>query len=218
MTADVVVRASRLHLPGLEEFSFEAAAGMRLKLVLPSEEHKNGMFACFAGLAAPLAGEFMLFGQSLYMLDEASRIGVFGNVGIVPEYGGLIGNLKIWENILLPAAYHHGRTAADVEPRVVAFYREIDPVQRDLRRLMGKLPDQSTVHERRVAALVRAFLLDPPVMIYDFLLAGIDRAGAARLVTATQKFHAARDGRLSVYLCPDDDAHAGIHADQTMRL
>jgi hypothetical protein len=46
----------------------------------------------------------------------------------------------------------------------------------------------------------------------------VDRDSVARLLTATERFHAARPGRVSVYLCGDDAASARIKADQTIEL
>jgi phospholipid/cholesterol/gamma-HCH transport system ATP-binding protein len=202
----------------VRDLSFAVAPGSVCKLLVSSRDRRNELVALLTGLAPPASGRLWVLGEDLYGLDEAHRISLFQRVGVVVEDGGLITNLKAWENILLPSMYHHGKTAADVEPQVIALFQELYPGEQDLQRLMGKLPDHLTLYEKRLVALVRAFLLDPELMLYDFLVAGVDRDSAARLLAATERFHAARPGRVSVYLCGDDAASARIKADQTIEL
>jgi ABC-type transporter Mla maintaining outer membrane lipid asymmetry ATPase subunit MlaF len=218
MSDSSLLRAERLSTRFLRDLSFAVAPGSVCKLLVPSRDRRNELVALLTGLTPPASGRLLLLGEDLYGLDEAQRIALFRRVGVVLEDGGLITNLKAWENVLLPSMYHHGKTAADVEPRVVALFQELYPGEQDLQRLMGKLPDQLTLYEKRLVALARAFLLDPELMLYDFLVAGVDRDSVTRLLTATERFHAARPGRVSVYLCGDDAASARIKADQTIEL
>lgn len=213
-----VLRAEQLSTGLVRDLSFEVPAGGVCKLLVSSRDRRNELVALLSGLAPPARGRLWLLGEDLYRLQEAQRIRLFRRVGVVLEDGGLITNLKAWENILLPSMYHYGKTAADVEPQVAALFQELYPGEPDLRRIMGRLPDQLSLYERRLVALVRAFLLDPELMLYDFLVAGVDRDSAARLIAATERFHAARPGRVSVYLCGDDAASARIEADQTIEL
>jgi ABC-type transporter Mla maintaining outer membrane lipid asymmetry ATPase subunit MlaF len=212
------LRAQQLSTRSVRDLSFAVAPGSVCKLLVSSRDRRNELVALLTGLAPPASGRLWILGEDLYGLDEAHRIALFQRVGVVVEDGGLITNLKAWENILLPSMYHHGKTAADVEPQVIALFQELYPGEQDLQRLMGKLPDHLTLYEKRLVALVRAFLLDPELMLYDFLVAGVDRDSAARLLAATERFHAARPGRVSVYLCGDDAASARIKADQTIEL
>jgi ABC-type molybdenum transport system ATPase subunit/photorepair protein PhrA len=83
---------------------------------------------------------------------------------------------------------------------------------------MASLPDRLSPIERRLVGLVRAFVSQPRVLIYDFLLEGVDRDSAARLVAATADFQRASADRISVYLCGDTPAYERIQAEQTLRL
>ncbi|UCH54147.1 MAG: ATP-binding cassette domain-containing protein [Pseudomonadota bacterium] len=198
--------------------AFQVPAGSVCKLIVSSRDRKNELLSLLTGLAPPAAGSVQLLGEDLYAQDESQRIAVFRRVGVVPEDGGLISNLKMWENILLPSAYHHAHRVEDVEPRVVALFNDLYPDRRDLRSIMGKLPDQLSLRERRLTALVRAFLMEPDLVIYDFVLAGMDREAAARIVAATSEFQAQHRDRTSIYLCTDEGAYARVQADQTIEL
>ncbi|MBI3570650.1 MAG: hypothetical protein HY082_06050 [Gammaproteobacteria bacterium] len=202
----------------IQGLSLAVGAGQVCRLILSSHDIKDDLFALLAGHIPPVQGRVRLLGADVYAQTEPGRVGFYRRVGIVPEQGGLISNLKTWENILLPAWHHRKLDAATAEPRVVALWREVDPGVGDLRELMGRLPDRLTTFERRLAALVRALLPEPDLLVYDFLTFGLDTAAAGRLLGLTQRFHGEKPGRVSVYLCPDDAASEKIRADVTQRI
>lgn len=198
--------------------SLEVGAGQVCRLTLSSHDIKDDLFALLAGHVPPAQGRVRLLGVDVYAQAEPRRVGLYRRVGIVPEQGGLISNLKTWENILLPAWHHRRLDAAAAEPRVAALWREVDPGAGDLSEIMDRLPDRLTMFERRLAALVRALLPEPDLLVYDFLTFGLDADAAGRLLGLTQRFHGAKPGRVSVYLCPDDAASEKIRADVIQRI
>lgn len=201
----------------IQGLSLDVGAGQVCRLTLSSHDIKNDLFALFAGHAPPARGRVRLLGTDVYQTGSG-RVGLYRRIGMVPERGGLISNLKTWENILLPAWHHRRLDAAAAEPRVVALWREADPGAGDLRELMGRLPDRLTTFERRLAALIRALLPEPDLLVYDFLTFGLDAAAAGRLLGLTQRFHGEKPGRVSVYLCPDDAMSEKIRADVVQRI
>lgn len=213
-----MIRLENVTRGAIHGLTLAVAAGQVCRLTVPSRDIKDELFALLAGHAPPEQGRVRLFDADVYALAEPLRIGLYRRVGMVPEQGGLISNLKAWENILLPAGYHHGLDAAAAEPRVVALLREADPDIGDLRALMGKLPDRLTALERRLVALVRALLPEPELLVYDFLTSGLDAGAAGRLLGLTQRLHGEKTGRVSVYLCPDDAASEMIRADVARRV
>ncbi len=219
----------------LRGLSLALSSGQTARLTVTSHDAKNALFALLAGHRAPESGRVRLFGEDLYTLPDEARVPLYRRAGFVPEQGGLISNLKAWENLLLPAAYHQGLDAAAAEARVVALWREAEsapapsmargprlgPIgdpDAHLREAMGKLPDRLTAFERRVVALIRALLPQPELLVYDFLSSGLDAGSAARLYALTQRFHGEKPGRASVYLCADDAVSAKLPADVTLRL
>lgn len=202
----------------LRGVSLALSSGQTARLTVASYDAKTALFVLLAGHQAPASGKVRLFGENPYALSDEERVPLYRRTGFVPEQGGLISNLKAWENLLLPAAYHHGLDAQAAEARVAALWREADPDGADLRETMGKLPDRLTVFERRVVALIRALLPQPELLVYDFLSSGLDAATAARLYALTRRFHGEKAGRVSVYLCADDAASAKLPADVSLRL
>ncbi len=213
-----MIRLQSVTTGAIRELSLEVGAGQVCRLTVPSHDIKASLLALLAGHAPPERGQVRLFDTDVYALAESRRVRLYRRVGVVPEQGGLISNLKVWENILLPAWYHRRLDAAAAEPRVVALWHEADPGAGDLRELMGRLPDRLTTFERRLAALVRALLPKPDLLVYDFLTFGLDAEAAGRLLALTRRFHGEKAGRVSVYLCPDDAMSEKIRADVIRRV
>jgi phospholipid/cholesterol/gamma-HCH transport system ATP-binding protein len=194
----------------LTALDFALAAGESAKLLVASSEQRDVLLRVLTGLEAPRAGTVELFGEPLYALAEPARLALLARAGVVPEHGGLISNLKAWENALLPAAYHLGRTPAAAEPAVRALLAELGYRGAEAGALMARLPGELGAYERRVVALVRALLTDPEILIYDYLFAGLERGRAARLLELTGAWHARRPGRVTLHVCPDDEFAARL--------
>lgn len=213
-----MMRLEGVSVGTVRDLSFACGAGETVKILFDSADQKNPLSAALAGLRRPDAGHIILLDQDIYELREKDRLPVFARVGVVPEYGGLISNLKAWENLVLPAWYHHGRAAPEFEREVVTLFRRLGYDEDGLRQRMGRLPDQLTLPDRRAVALARSMLMEPEVLIYDFIFAGLERDAAERMLQLTREFHGARPGRISLYLCPDDAISARLPADRTITL
>jgi phospholipid/cholesterol/gamma-HCH transport system ATP-binding protein len=186
--------------------------------VVASGEIKDVLHGLLLGWETPRQGRVQLFGETLAELTEDAQLALYQRVGVVPENGGLISNLKAWENILLPASYHLGKTADAVETEVAELFRRFGYTDEAIETLMGRLPDGLSLLEKRLAALARARLMEPDILIYDYLFAGLPRETAGLLLELTRAYHEQKRGRISLYLLPDDGLNARLKTDHTLTL
>jgi predicted ABC-type transport system involved in lysophospholipase L1 biosynthesis ATPase subunit len=200
------------------DLSLRLSAGESLKIVTATDELKNELRGLLLGWEAPRQGRVRLFGETLADLAEEARLAHYRRVGPVPEDGGLISNLKTWENILLPASYHLGRTAAAAEPGVVELFRRFGYGDEAIESLMGRLPAGLSLIERRLAALARSQLMNPDILIYDYLFTGLPRDTADLLLAHTRAYHDQKKGRASLYLLPDDAFSTRVKTDHALTL
>jgi phospholipid/cholesterol/gamma-HCH transport system ATP-binding protein len=157
----------------IRHLSFDIERGGTAKILFDSEERKNILIGMLAGLQRPEAGRILFFGEDLFAHAESERLALYQRIGVVPSDGGMISNLKAWENLLLPAWYHRGLTAREAELPVAEIFELIEPGEDGLKRRMGELPDRLSLYERRAVALARAMLMDPDILIYDFTFDGL---------------------------------------------
>lgn len=95
---------------------------------------------------------------------QTSRV---GRVGWVAANGGLISNLKIWENISLPLWYHTKRDAEETERSVEYWLTmlSIDPAV--CADFMAASPYSVEPWQRKLAGLLRALVQMPRVLVVD---------------------------------------------------
>ncbi len=145
-----------------------------------------------------------------------------GLAAIVPADGGLIGNLKVWENLVLPAAYH-GDSApryAELEERAASLFAQFGVAGESFEALCTTLPDHLDRFDKRLCAFVRAVLTEPRIMVYDSMFDGLSRDETGKALAFDRVYH----GRLglgtlgtSLHLTadlptlPDLGAHGTFH-------
>ena len=95
---------------------------------------------------------------------ETSRA---GRVGWVAANGGLISNLKIWENISLPLWYHANRDISETEKSVEYWLAilAIDPAV--CSDFMASPPHGVEPWQRKLAGLLRALVQMPRILVVD---------------------------------------------------
>jgi len=134
-------------------------------------------------------------------------------IAIVPGNGGLVSNLKVWENMTLPVLYHSGRITAEEEKSALDYLATLGYSG----NLMA-LPAHLSLHEKRVVALVRAFLTRPRVIVYSNCLDGMTSEQSELFIRLTQEFHAACEERISLYLAATADVADKLAVDRIIHI
>lgn len=123
------------------------------------------------GLEKPSAGVVRLLGRDVGSLSERERLALLAQAGFVGAQGSLVENLKVWENLVLPAAYH-GRLEKDadkVEAQVLEVLAAAGEGPEWAERLLSRTPDALDPRDMRVAGLIRAWLGVPRLIVAEML-------------------------------------------------
>lgn len=104
------------------------------------------------------------------LLDWLARSGLAARVS---SEDVLIGNLRVWENILLPLAWRDAPRPAWMEARVRALLARLGWDGARIERFAGRAPDALDAIETRVAGLARALLAEPEILVLDRLAHGL---------------------------------------------
>jgi len=80
------------------------------------------------------------------------------------------------------------------------------------------MPAHLTLHERRVAALVRTILSQPRIVLYCNCIEGGSPASRKAFFQVTQDFHTAVKDRTSLYLTSSPNLAADLPMDMIVRL
>lgn len=120
-----------------------------------------------AGLMAPARGVAQVFGCNVRELDE-SRLTERQRVGFVFADGRLFNQLTVAENVALPLRYHRDLSDAEAA-RAVELLLEL----LELGPFADLTPGNLAVSWRQRAALARALVLKPELLLLDNPLAGL---------------------------------------------
>jgi len=137
--------------------------------VVAGQEHsgKSDLLMLAAGLMLPGSGSYKLFGTDTKDLGEgelAERL----RVGFVFQGGHLFNRLTIAENIALPLQYAKEMDPDEVAKEVLALLELLG-----LTSLAEVTPANIAPNWRQRAALARALVLKPEVLLLDNPLAGL---------------------------------------------
>lgn len=138
----------------VQTLAFELGRGLRYRVVVRDDQDKE------------------LFLQTLLRPPYTALL--------APD-GGLLGNLKLDENLLLPLSYR-GAEHVPAEQRVIALFElcGLDAMQTS--HLLSRLPHQISPYQRRLVGFVRSMLMDPAMLVYTAIWHGVTESERQQLL------------------------------------
>ena len=150
----------------LEDVSLEVAPRTTHVLLGSSGSGKSTLLRVILGLVEPDAGEALVDGVAV---TPATRGHLVGRVGYVVQEGGLYPHLTVRGNVSLPAealGWPRARIAERV--RGLAELAGVDEA------MLARYPAELSGGQRQRVGLMRALVLDPPLLLLDEPLGALD--------------------------------------------
>lgn len=114
-----------------------------------------------------------------------------GGVAWVAAHGGLISNLKVWENITLPLWYHASRDAGETERNLTYWLGVMGLEQEMFAEFMAAPPYRLEPWQRKFAGLLRALVQAPKVLVIDAVVfEEVQARLTSRWITALEAYAA----------------------------
>ncbi|MEU2350488.1 ABC transporter ATP-binding protein [Modestobacter sp. NPDC049651] len=179
-------------------------AGELVALVGPSGSGKSTLLALLCGWETPDGGTLTYRGA---LADRRPDTLGWPELALVPQALGLVPDLSLADNVLLPARLR-GTLAAEAD-RARALLADVG-----VDHLADRYPHQASLGEQQRVAVARALLLRPAVLLADEPTAHQDRGHADGLLDAVTA--AARDGA-AVLLATHDEV-AWARADRVLSM
>jgi len=201
------------HLQFLDGFSCDIESGSSVLVITSREDESSTLSRLVTGLSRPARGKVLVDGREVDGLDPVERYRLRRRVGVVPAHGGLISNLKLWENITLPLMYHSGGITADEERTALAYLERLEYSGNVM-----AMPAHLTKQERRSAALVRMFLSQPGIVLYSNCFDDCSPSARRTFIQIAGEFHASAAGRTSVYLSSSPELAAELPVNLVVRV
>jgi putative ABC transport system ATP-binding protein len=170
----------------LVDVSESIAAGDYLAIMGPSGSGKSTLLHILGCLDRPDRGTYELLGREVGRLDEAELSLVRRHtIGFVFQFFHLVPRLTALENVELPMVFA-GMDPAERRERAIAQLRAVGLAPRAAHR-----PDQLSGGERQRAALARATVLDPKLLLADEPTGNLDTASGRHVLEILERMNAA---------------------------
>jgi len=175
-------------LPILEGVSLLLAPGQSLCVVGPSGCGKSTLLNVLGALEPPSSGEISLFGRNPFALPETA-LAAFRNreVGFVFQEHHLLPQCSVLENVLVPTLVAKGEgvpAPADLEARGRELLARVGLGER-----LDHRPAELSGGERQRAALARALVLRPRLLLCDEPTGNLDGASSKAVADLLFELH-----------------------------
>lgn len=142
----------------LRGIDLEVRPGEIFVIMGPSGSGKSVLLKHLIGLETPDAGEILINGESV----ESPEIAAKYRMALVFQSGALLNSLTVGENVGLYLAEHRLKSAAEID-RIVA--EKLETV--GLADAVDKMPNELSGGMKKRAAIARALVIDPQLILYD---------------------------------------------------
>jgi lipoprotein-releasing system ATP-binding protein len=172
----------------LDGVTMRLAPGQALCVVGPSGSGKSTLLNVLGALEPPSAGTVTLFGRNPYTLAEA-ELSAFRNreVGFVFQDHHLLAQCSALENVLVPTLVARGEgvpAPGALEERARGLLNRVGLAER-----LEHRPAELSGGERQRAALARALVLRPRLLLCDEPTGNLDAASAAAVADLLFELH-----------------------------
>jgi phospholipid/cholesterol/gamma-HCH transport system ATP-binding protein len=135
----------------------------------PSGTGKTSLLGLVSGELSPSRGRVFVEGQDLTALDRRGLYTLRRRMGMLFQEGALFTDLSVFENVAFPLR-EHTRLPEELVRAIVIL--KLEAV--GLRGAAGLYPSELSGGMARRAALARAVVMDPALVLYDEPLTGLD--------------------------------------------
>jgi phospholipid/cholesterol/gamma-HCH transport system ATP-binding protein len=150
------------HDPTLTNADFDFPTNKVIWIQSHEGAGKSTVLQILAGLLVPQSGKYILNNDNVTDMSFEDFLTYRLGIGYTFDYGGLINNRTIEENLLLPLTYHNLISRGEAKQRVENILRRFD-----LMKFKDERPAHVPGRVRKLGCLLRALVIHPEMLLMD---------------------------------------------------
>lgn len=173
---------------------------------------KSSLLQVLAGLLVPQSGYFYINDKNILEMSFEEFLPYRLRIGYTFDYGGLISNRTVYDNLMLPLAYHK------IIPMIEAQQRVEDIIKIfDMQKFAHERPAHIPGRVRKLTCLLRALIMQPQVLLMDDPSVGL---GQDTLYTFVDYIHTMRkEGHLKhIFMSSYDEKYMSLFNYQIIHI
>jgi lipoprotein-releasing system ATP-binding protein len=177
----------------LQELNITIAAGERIAIIGASGSGKTTLLQLLGGLDRPDAGSVKIDGRDIHAISERERCELRNRrLGFIYQFHHLLPEFSALENVAMPLLVRRTKVA-EAKQRARAVLEQVGLADRLTHR-----PHQLSGGERQRAAVARALVAEPGLVLADEPTGNLDGANAAQVFELMLELNKARGTSLVV--------------------
>ncbi|MFA4923836.1 MAG: ATP-binding cassette domain-containing protein [Ignavibacteriaceae bacterium] len=147
----------------LNDFSFSFDEKLYGILSDQPEDNSN-VLKVLAGLLEPYQGNILLDGKNVFTSFQKKERAVRKQIGFVFQHGGLLSNLSVLENLLVPYDFHYPEISLEEKKEKISGFMEIFGLRG---KILTERPAKLTISTQKALLFIRTYLTEPKIIFYD---------------------------------------------------
>jgi phospholipid/cholesterol/gamma-HCH transport system ATP-binding protein len=200
------------HGPILRSADFEFPMNEVIWVKGSEGQGKSTLLQVLAGLEMPQSGSFYINEQNVLDMSFEEFLPFRLAMGYTFDYGGLISNRTIYDNLMLPLHYHKLVSGKEAKERVETLIGIFD-----LSKFAHERPAHVPGRVRKLGCLLRALAMKPQLLLMDDPSVGL---GQDTLYTFVDYIHALRkEGHLKhIFMSSYDEKYMNMFNYQIVHI
>lgn len=123
---------------------------------------KSSLLQILAGLQIPQSGKYLINGENVVDMSFEEFLPYRLQIGYAFDYGGLINNRSLFDNLMLPLLYHKIVSPEEAKERVQSMFNDFG-----ISNVAHERPAHVPGRIRKLACLMRTLVMRPQVLLLD---------------------------------------------------
>ncbi len=200
----MVIEAYELSGNFLRDLNLQIQEGTEAIFVFQDRNAGEEFLQLVLGMKRPNSGILKIKGSNPAEMNRDELMELRSTTGVVFKEGGLISNLRAWENMVLPSLYHRRLSGHEIKEKGLRLLDQFGFTKPPMSKIA-----ELTAFEKVLIGLGRAILLEPDMLILYSALEGLNPSEKESLIRYARGLKKDRTALLYILHSHEDAALTG---------